>query len=68
MPTLENDSTAMDSVTSEGDESQGEVLSLRYIDYICGHRNMAPIIKAVEKQIGIPIELIEAPHDVSGPR
>jgi len=58
----------MASETSEHSEDQCEVLSLRYIDYICGHKNMAPVIKAVEKRIGIPIELVEAPNDISGPR
>ena len=50
------------------EEEQVELSSLRYIDYICGHTNMKPIIEAVEKLLGIPIHLIEAPGDMSGPR
>lgn len=45
-----------------------EVSSLRYIDYICGHVKMKPVIQAVEKILGIPIEMIPAPGDTSGPR
>lgn len=66
MPSIEDDAIAIESAASE--RSEENVMSLRYIDYICGHKNMALVIKAVEKRIGIPIELIEAPNDMSGPR
>jgi hypothetical protein len=45
-----------------------EVTSLRYIDYICGHVNMQPVLEQVGRILGIPIEIIEAPGDISGPR
>mgnify|MGYP003386141719 CR=1 FL=1 len=54
--------------TREMDDHQEEVKCLRYIDYICGHVNMKPVIEEVEKILGIPIELIPAPGDTSGPR
>jgi hypothetical protein len=47
---------------------ENQVTSLRYIDYICGHVKMKPVIEEVEKCLGIHIELIEAPGDMSGPR
>jgi hypothetical protein len=50
------------------EEEEVEVSSLRYIDYICGHVNMYPILQAVEQILGIPIEMIVAPSDTSGPR
>ena len=50
------------------EEEEDEVTSLRYIDYISGHIKMKPVIKEVEKVLGIPIEMLIAPNDVSGPR
>ena len=52
----------------EEEEEEEEITSLRYIDYISGHNKMKPVIKEVEKILGIPIEILIAPNDVSGPR
>jgi hypothetical protein len=59
------------TVSESSDKSAAlypDVSRLTYIDYICGHETMLPVIKEVEKIIGIPIEVIQAPGDASGPR
>lgn len=58
----------MEEDDEPGVDSESGVTSLRYIDYICGHVAMEPIIREVEKVLGIRIDMIEAPGDISGPR